>query len=89
MTLLNPQDFMVRFQYGFDYQRQNQWRYDYTGGPGQGQPVYVGVAKRGLPEDQQGWNVAKFTYDVNGFPLTIKCSEDYVKWSDRASLTYE
>jgi len=50
-------------------------------------PVYVGLAAKGLSESATGWLLYKFEYDANNRIVSKKVA--YGSWDNRASATYE
>ena len=51
-----------------------------------GNCTYTGYAPKGLEENENGWMLWKFTYDLDGNCTEINIA--YGNWSDRATYTY-
>ena len=68
--------------------------YDYTGSPGNGLPIYEGIAQPGTPTNRAAWKVKKYTYDSSTPPQAIKIQFAVITplntaiYDNRASLTY-
>lgn len=60
-------------------------RIDYNGG---NEPIYMGIARRGIEETEAGWIIEKYEYNASGNLISSKCSPINSRWDQRASLDY-
>ena len=70
---------------GEEIQTSVQFRADYVART-DGQPIFLGFARKGRLTSEDAWLIYKFTYDVND-QVTLRQSAKGT-WDDRAALSY-
>jgi hypothetical protein len=71
-----------------EYPSNLQLRIDY-GARTDGQPDYMGHAKKGLLSNQDGWQISKLTYtEISGTDYVSLIQIGTGAWDDRASISY-
>ncbi len=85
VMMVNAGDITQRAEKRFLIPGNYQTRVDYQSGTN---PIYVGVADRGLATSDKGWLIMKITWDANDNPTLIQTVYNSI-WDSRTSYTYQ